>query len=142
MLSQYEHLINRYHFKFMDDRMGPYGISGPLGFYLVEIEKHKSLKMNQLIDLTPYHKSHATRIVAKLTEMGLVDKSVDPEDMRGYILTITKQGIEIAQKVFSAHQDWETLVDSALSKEESNILESLMEKTYLHLKKHFGEDCK
>jgi DNA-binding MarR family transcriptional regulator len=122
--------------------MGPYGISGPLGFYLVEIEKHKSLKMNQLIDLTPYHKSHATRIVAKLTEMGLVDKSVDPEDMRGYILTITKQGIEIAQKVFSAHQDWETLVDSALSKEESNILESLMEKTYLHLKKHFGEDCK
>jgi len=142
MLSQYEHLINRYHFKFMDERMGQYGITGPLGFYLLEIEKHQSIKMNQLIDLTPYHKSHATRIVAKLHEMGLIDKLVDSDDMRGYILTITKEGKEIANKVLSAHQDWESLVDSALSKEEIKVLDSLMHKTYIHLKEHFGEDSK
>lgn len=142
MLSQYEHLINRYHFRFMDEKMGAYGISGPIGFYLLEINKHQSIKMNQLIDLTPYHKSHATRIVTKLDEMGLIEKSVDPDDMRGYILTMTKQGTIIAQKVLTAHQEWEALVDSALSKVETIILESLMKKTYLHLKEHFGEECK
>jgi len=142
MISKYEHLINRYHFKFMDERMGSYGISGPLGFYLVEIDKHHSIKMNQLIELTPYHKSHATRIVSKLHEMGLIDKTVDPEDNRGYVLTILSQGHVLANKVINALEDWESLTESALCKEEAVILESLMKKTYLFLKKHFDEDTK
>lgn len=142
MNNQYEHLIKKYFFRFIDERLSPIGVSGPLGFYLVEIKKHDKIKMNQLVDLTPYHKSHSTRIVSRLFDMNLINKETDPEDMRGYILSITEKGRETAILVEKAHEDWDKLESQALTKDEIIILNKLNEKTYLFLKKHFEEDKK
>lgn len=142
MLRHYEHLIGKYHFRFIDQRMEALGISGPLGFYLMEIDKSHSIKQNQMIGNTPYHKSHATRMLCRLQELGLVEKSVDSDDQRGYIITITDKGHEIAMKAKSVHEEWDHLVDETLTKEEYDIMTELMKKTYLHLKSIFGEDTK
>jgi DNA-binding MarR family transcriptional regulator len=118
------------------------GLTGPLGFYLMEINKATSIKMNQLVDLTPYHKSHATRMILKLSEMDYVEKLVDPMDQRGFILLITEKGHKMAIEVKKAHEDWEKLVDGALSKDEYEVMTELMKKTYTYLKEHFEEDLK
>jgi len=142
MNNQYEHLIKRYFFRFIEEKLNPLGLSGPMGFYLLEIDKRQIMKMNQLVDLTPYHKSHSTRIVTKLHDMNLVNKVVDPEDLRGFVLSITDFGREMADKVRIAHHDWDKLESKALSKTEALMLNNLMEKTYLYLKNHFDEDKK
>ncbi len=142
MNNQYEHMIRKYFFRFLDDRLTPLGVSGPLGYYLVEINKRSSIKMNQLVDLTPYHKSHSTRIVTKLHEMKLITKEIDPEDMRGYILSITDEGRKKAALVEKAHLDWVNLESQALTKEEITLQIKLSEKTYLFLKNYFDEGKK
>ena len=126
----------------MEERLNPYGLSGQVGFYLLEIDKRNKMKMNQLVDLTPFHKSYSTRIVTKLNEMNFINKEIDPEDNRGFLLSVTDLGHSMADYVREAHHDWEILTSSALSKEEANQLNAIMMKTYMYLKNYFGEDNK
>ena len=142
MLRQYEHMVGRYRFRFINQRMETLGLSGPMAFYLLEIDKNSPIKMNQLIESTPYHKSHATRMIFKLNEMDWVEKTVDSTDQRGFVLSITEAGRTIAVEAKKALADWDQLVDGALSKEEYEIMTELTKKTYLYLKDYFGEETK
>ncbi len=140
MTNYYEHLISKYRFRFMDERLTPLGLSGPLGFYLMKIDQHSSIKMNELMSMTPYHKSHGTRVIQKLLTMKLIDKIPDPEDLRAFIITITPLGSTKAMHVKQAQLDWEKLVHEALTDEENALYLALTIKTYLYLKSYFNED--
>lgn len=139
MFSQYDHLIKKYYIRFMEEHLNQYGLSGQGGFYLLEIDKRKIMKMNHLVDMTPYHKSHSTRIVSRLNDMKLINKEIDPEDNRGFLLSITDLGHTVADHVREVHLDWDKLTSNALTNDEAIQLNNIMMKTYLYLKNYFDE---
>jgi DNA-binding MarR family transcriptional regulator len=140
MMNKYDHMIDRYEHRFFDKNLEPFGLSGPVGVYLMKIYCHRSMRMNALIGDTMFHKSHATRAIAQLAELGYVIKTVDPEDARGYVLTITERGKTVAMKVSETARAWETLVNSALSEEEIKTMNSISEKVYQKVLEYFAED--
>jgi len=140
MFHQYEHYINKCRHRFLDERFEKLRLKSPDGFLLVRIDKAKVLKMSQLIAELPFHKSHVTRAIFRLHRQGMVTKTADPEDLRGYILKITPLGEKTATEVIGAINDWDNLVNSALTKDEIALIEKTREKIYLFLKNYFEED--
>jgi len=71
---------------------------------------------------------------------GLITKEKDRNDKRSYVITITEKGIDVAKKVETILQDWETLINQSLTKEEQNQLEVMRKKVYINIKNHFEKD--
>ncbi|HOW37916.1 MAG TPA: hypothetical protein PLZ76_03320, partial [Bacillota bacterium] len=90
--------------------------------------------------LFPFHKSHITRVVQHLVETGYVEKAVDLEDGRGFILTITEAGRQAAREVNRAHEEWERLIDQALTEEEKNAYRDITQKVCRKAAAYFAED--
>ncbi|MBU1144879.1 MAG: hypothetical protein KJ971_03350 [Firmicutes bacterium] len=140
MINKYEHLINKFRHRFLDDSLKNIGINGPAGPYLIKISEAKTIKMNQIIVHSPFHKSHTTRAINELKDCELIIKVKDPEDQRSFILSITKKGELIADKVIEILRKWDELILSALNEEEKQMMQVITEKIYMKVKEHFEED--
>lgn len=140
MKSQREKMVNKYHQRYLEDKFKDIEVGRAEAPYILMINQDSPIKMNVLISRVVFHKSHATRAINQMVKDGLVIKQTDPEDKRGYILTITQKGSAIANKVDNIVNEWEELVNKALSDEELKQLEVMRQKVYLHLKTFFEEE--
>ncbi len=140
MPNDYDHQIARYRHRFLEKHYGSFELQKPDGYYLVMIARSGSLKMSRMIQDAPFHKSHATRTINRLVALGLVEKTPDPEDLRGFVLNITASGNKIAEAVEKAHQEWQKLVQTPLSKAELETLETIKRKVYEYLQQYFAEE--
>ncbi|MDD3126622.1 MAG: MarR family winged helix-turn-helix transcriptional regulator [Candidatus Izemoplasmatales bacterium] len=140
MLHKYDHLISKYHCRFFDERLASIGLSGPIGRYLIDIDLPKTIKMNVLIEKSPFHKSHATRAICHLSNLGYIIKTIDPSDARGYVLSITKQGEIAAKAVYETLKAWDKLEESALTEEEITAMKAIAKKIYRKIAAYYGEE--
>jgi len=140
MLNEYEHQLNKYRNRFFDLRLGEIGLAGPPGFYLMKIAMLGPVRMNVVVDETPFHKSHATRAVMRLSQSGLIEKSVDSEDQRGFVLCMTPEGEKAAAFVARTLSEWDELVNSALNETERAALAEITEKMFRRVKHYFEEE--
>lgn len=140
MLNEYDHLLNKYRNRFFEERLGSIGLSGPPGFYLRKIAMTAPVKMNVIVDEAPFHKSHATRAIMRLSEGGFVEKDIDPDDQRCFILKVTRTGSDAAEKIDKVLYDWDELLSSALDEGERLQLVELTKKMYLRVKSYFNEE--
>ncbi len=138
--NKYDHLIDKYRHRFLHDRFKKLSVSRGEAPYLFRMVKQKELKMNDLVNELPFHKSHATRAISQLVEQGYITKQKDPNDKRGYILSITEKGEEIGERVDQIFRDWEAVLEPVLTQEDKEFLEKLSEKVYLRLKDYYKED--
>lgn len=139
MVGKYEHIINKYRHRFFDDKFRKIDVNFPEGPYLIKIYEEKQVKMNDLTTIMPYHKSHLTRAIQHLTDNGLILKETDPEDQRGYILSITDKGAMTAQNVLSVFEDWDQLIYSVITEEEKELMDRLYKRIYEKLREFFDE---
>ncbi|MFW5794209.1 MAG: MarR family winged helix-turn-helix transcriptional regulator [Bacillota bacterium] len=140
MNNKYERLINKYHYKFLEEKFKYLNLGRAEAPYLKMIYSNSPIKMNTLISKVIFHKSHTTRAINQMEKDGLIRKEKDPNDLRSYILTITEKGKELAKEVNEILKEWENLVNSALTKKEIELLDKMREKVYLKLKDYFEED--
>lgn len=139
MERKYEYLIGKYQRRFLEEKFRDYKINRSEAPYLKVIYLHGTMRMNDLIQKLFFHKSHTTRVINSLVNDGYVDKTVDPDDKRGYILSITDKGKIIAQKIVEVLDEWDKLMESFLEKEEIDFLLKMQKKAYERLKIYFQE---
>jgi MarR family transcriptional regulator for hemolysin len=139
MDSKRERYINKFHHRFLEKRFKDLNIGRAEAPYIKMINHSSPIKMNTLISNVVFHKSHTTRAINQMVKDGLITKEKDPEDMRSYIITITKKGKTVADHVQQILEEWEELINSALSQEEREQLEVMREKVYIKLKDYFEE---
>lgn len=65
-------------------------------------------------------KSSVAKIVNKCVNDGLVERKINPENRREYILELTEYGKEVTKELIDVVQDWQDEVLSILSEEERN----------------------
>jgi len=140
MNGKFEHLINKYRHRFFDERLKDLPIKYPEFPYLIKLSEEKKMKMNHLKDSLPFHKSHMTRAIQSLEDLHFIEKEVDQDDQRGYVVSITPEGEKIAQVLRQSAKDWEELTLSALSQEEIEIVSRIQEKIYVKIKAYFEEE--
>ena len=140
MLNEYEHLLHKYHTRFLDERLTAFGLAGSPGFYLLKIVHSGPVKMNVVVEDAPFHKSQATRAIMRLSQCGLVDKTIDCADQRGFVLEATEAGSKAGEAVARAVEEWDSLLASALTAGEIATLNALTKKMYLKIKNYFEEE--
>lgn len=140
MTGKYDHQISKYRHRFFEEKFKDMNINFPEGPYLVKIYEAKIIKMNQLNSMFQFHKSHSTRAIQHLTDHGFILKETDPEDQRGYVLSITEKGKELAIKVVQVINEWETLITSVITEEEKAVIDRIQVKIYNKVVEYFGED--
>lgn len=103
---------------------------GELGKVQVEvlsyIHNHKEVTIKQLSKALNVSKQHASKIIAKLSEMDLIDKRQDPEDARSSFFSLNKKGISYIEDHISLSNDYLINYVESLNNEEAKIfLESV-----------------
>jgi DNA-binding MarR family transcriptional regulator len=77
------------------------GMSPSLSAALATIERHGPLTPSELADIEAVKRPTATRIVAKLSDAGLVDRAGDPNDGRVSLVSITPAGSALLNEMRS-----------------------------------------
>ena len=68
---------------------------------LATIENHGPLAPSRLAELERIRRPTATRVIGRLEEEGLVERSADPNDGRGAVVCTTKSGSALLKKLRS-----------------------------------------
>ncbi len=140
--TEYDYMINKYYYRFLNDRFKKLDITRAEAPYLHKISKAGKMKMNDLIAELPFHKSHSTRAINRLVKDGFIIKEINPDDRRGYLLSLTEKGKAMKEKVNKIFIDWNELIDSVITDEESKVLNNLNKKKYHLLRKYYNEEDK
>jgi len=138
--NEYDHMINKYRHRFLDERFKDLEVSRAEAPYLHKIYKEEKMKMNSLISELPFHKSHTTRAINQLEKDGLVIKEINPEDKRGFVISITEKGRTVGGKVKKIFTDWDDMVNTVITDEERQVLSNLTKKIYHLLREYYGEE--
>ncbi len=139
--TEYDHAINKYHHRFLDDRFKDLMISRADAPFLHKIVKAgNQIKMNDLIEKLFFHKSHATRSINRMVDDGLIIKETNPDDLRGYVLTATEKGKQVAKQIKQIFEDWDNLVSQAITDEERKVLQNMTIKIYHLLQEYYDEE--
>jgi DNA-binding MarR family transcriptional regulator len=68
---------------------------------LATIERHGPLAPSRLAELEGIQRPTATRVLGRLEEEGLIERSADPSDGRGAVVSITRSGAALLKKLRS-----------------------------------------
>jgi DNA-binding MarR family transcriptional regulator len=66
---------------------------------LATIERRGPLAPSELAELERVKRPTITRVVSRLEEAGLVERTNDPTDGRAFLVTITRQGSELLRRI-------------------------------------------
>ena len=80
------------------------------GRYLMEIHKRKNLSQDDLANIFGQSKGTIAKALRKLEDKGYVERKIDENNRRKYILNTTKEGEELAVLLKSDLDKWEKLV--------------------------------
>jgi len=109
-------------------------LSPSLSAALVTIDLHGPLTPSEVADRERIKRPTATRIVAKLEELGLVDRTPDPDDGRASLVSTTAAGRDLLRRLRTRKTAYLAKRLDALDPEEvatldraASILERLLE---------------
>jgi DNA-binding MarR family transcriptional regulator len=66
---------------------------------LATLARRGPLRPGELADLEGVHQTMLSRILAKLTEAGLVERTPDPTDARAALIAVTEKGAELDSRL-------------------------------------------
>ena len=100
-------------------------------FKVLEVLYHRgNLNISSITKLTMSTPGNITVVIKNLKRDGWITSIKDPEDNRASILTISKKGIEIIEKVFPTHAKQLKEQLDVLDDKELETLYSLLDKVY------------
>ena len=87
-----------------------------------------ALSPNELLSTMMITSGTMTNRIDRLVKAGLVDRIANPNDGRGFIISLTKDGFSLIDKTVSAHVTTQTKLTSCLMIEEQQQLNELLSK--------------
>ena len=100
------------------------------GRYLMEIHKRKNLSQDDLANTFGQSKGTIAKALRKLEDKEYVERKVDENNRRKYILKTTKKGEELAIELTNDFEEWERSVGiDKLDEETKNQLRQIARKS-------------
>ncbi len=73
-------------------------------------------------------KGTTAKAIRKLEDEGYLVRDIDLKDKRAYKISLTPKALEVIPVIQAAAKDWENIITSGLSKEESLLVEEVLYK--------------
>ncbi len=111
-------IVSRKYIKLIDNYLTPYQLNSSLYYYILKLHDFGDLPQEKLVQLTGVNASNVTRAIQKLMDSQYVLRKENPEDRRGYVLSLTATGKEMYQVISEALQKANTVFFAPLTSEE------------------------
>ncbi|MDT2612491.1 MarR family transcriptional regulator [Enterococcus dongliensis] len=111
-------IVSRKYIKLIDNYLAPYQLNSSLYYYILKLHDFGDLPQEKLVQLTGVNASNVTRAIQKLMDSQYVLRKENPEDRRGYVLSLTATGKEMYQVISEALQKANTVFFAPLTSEE------------------------
>ena len=121
--AQLEKIVFKEFFKQYDM---PKGLKQVHGMTLLKLKYRKIMSMTELSQALNLEKASVTTIADKLLQSGLIESKRSNEDRRVYNLTLTKLGLDFANRFEKHHQEFlSNKFEEYTSKEVNKLCDSL-----------------
>ena len=130
---------SRYIDQFLQQNFAQFGLNGGEFDVLATLRRHGApyqLTPTALFSSLMLSSGAMTNRLDRLEKAGYIERQPDPNDRRGTLVTLTKQGLEVIEGVVGAHIAHEQQLLAALTSAERRVLAELLRKLLLS----FGDD--
>jgi DNA-binding MarR family transcriptional regulator len=98
-------------------------LSPSLGAALATIERHGPVTPSELAEAERIQRPTATRVIARLAEAGLAERTADPRDGRSALVSVTAEGRATLRAMRSRKDEWLATRLAGLDPDERAALE-------------------
>lgn len=127
-ISRYINLIARCALQYRSVEFEEIGLSGSNHMYIFYLCRHPGVSQEQLSKLLHVNKSNVTRSLRCLEENGFIYRCVNEKDKRNYCIYPTEKAKEVLPFLIDKINNWNEIISSGLTEEESDVLFDLLKK--------------
>ena len=140
-----KHISIAYKFAliFFKNRMAELGLHQSHHSVLITLYKEQGISQEKLSRKLNVDKATVTRSIKKLLEDGFVERRLDKDDKRSYLLYVTEKGEEIRPDIEAMFREWNDIVLEGFSDEEVDQVVGYMKRISSNvLNHHEAKDIK
>ncbi|MCY8856547.1 MULTISPECIES: MarR family winged helix-turn-helix transcriptional regulator [Bacillus subtilis group] len=125
-LLKWLQIMRRYYIKKLDQKLISHHLNSSLYYYIVKLFEFGDLPQEKIVQLTGVNPSNVTRAIKKLIELNFICKKENPNDRRGFLLSLTKAGEKMYPTIMESIEEVNNEFLSSLSqKERKYFIESI-----------------
>ncbi|MGL5692573.1 MAG: MarR family winged helix-turn-helix transcriptional regulator [Peptostreptococcaceae bacterium] len=128
LIGRYISQIYRKGNSFITKGISKHGIGSGQIMFLMQLYKKDGISQEELSENLNIDKGTTCRAIKKLEDEQFLTRVRDEKDKRAYKLYLTDKSKEMKSDIFNVLDEWENSISEDLSKEEVDILISVLKK--------------
>lgn len=113
---------------FIVNEISQYGIGVGQIMFLFQLYQEDGLSQEELCEILDTDKGNAARAIKKLEEDNFVVRVKNEQDKRAYKIYLTEKGKSFKSGVIKAVEEWNNIIESTITEEESECLKNILAK--------------
>jgi len=128
--------LSQYFLREMDKTFSAHGLNGASFDVLATIRRSGApygLSPSDLMASTMVTSGTMTNRIDQLVKFGLVERTPNPEDARGFIISLTNEGRTLIDRALNDHVKTQAKLTTVLTKEDKRSLNSILRKLLINM---------
>ena len=118
------HNLSKNQMKYLKSKIAEYDLDHEVR-YVMMIYENPNISQDDLVIMSGQSKGNIAKALKKLENEGYIEREVNPENRRKYMLRTTSKGNELVPKVRQISKDWEKEV--GITEEDKIVIERIKE---------------
>ena len=118
------HNLSKNHFKYLKSKIDEFDLGHEVR-YIMMIYDNPCISQDDLANMSCQSKGNIAKSLKKLEEDGYIEREVNPENRRKYMLKTTSKGDEFVPKFRQISKDWEKEV--GITEDDQELIERIKE---------------
>ena len=118
------HNLSKNQMKYLKNKIAEYDLDHEVR-YIMMIYENPNISQDDLVIMSGQSKGNIAKALKKLEDEGYIEREINPDNRRKYMLKTTSKGDELVPKVRQISKDWEKEV--GITEEDNELKKRLME---------------
>ena len=127
-IVQYISILYRNGQSYFTKRLGSLNIGSGQYVFLMTLYRKGGISQEELSSYLKIDKGTTAKAIRKLEDEGYLVRNIDLKDKRAYKIFLTPKALDVIPTIQVATKDWENIITSGLSEEESLWVEQILHK--------------
>jgi DNA-binding MarR family transcriptional regulator len=127
-IIRYISILYRYGQSYITKRLGALNIGSGQYVFLMALYRKGGISQEELSSYLKIDKGTTAKAIRKLEDEGYLVRNIDLRDKRAYRIFLTPKALNVIPTIQGATKDWENIITSGLSEEESLWVERILQK--------------